>query len=227
MVNTKHFDNCIVEQSMINGLKTNLKDAIEYAGAKVSKSECLWKYPEIIRDNLIAKSINNINLLGKDVINITKEHDNNNEIIYNISTIYDTNNIERPNYALPSDSWGDSISINTIFNDLFKNILPAVRGVYAGDMIVTSNDGIDNEWYNNLFDKKGCKHDLQPNSKYLRLYLTCQAEPLYILINSTITDVTGSYNIKSSDTVNLIIDNTNTLSAHISCITTEQINDIY
>jgi hypothetical protein len=43
---------------MLNGLQMNLKNAIEYVGGKVEKSDCLWEYPEIIRNSLT--SINNI-----------------------------------------------------------------------------------------------------------------------------------------------------------------------
>ena len=222
--NTKHID-CIVEHSLLNGLQNNLKHAIEYAGANVSKSDCIWQYPEIIKNNLVAKSINNINLLGKDVINISRETTDS-EIVYNVSTKYDTTAVDRPNYAEESTTWTDTMSVDKVFNDLFKTILPAVRGVHAGDIITTNSDGIDNQWQNTLFNVTGIKTGLEPNAKYLRLYLTCQSEPLYIYINGAITDVTGGYNIKSSDTVSLVIDETNTLSAHISCITNDQIDSI-
>ena len=49
MSKTQHkqeHNNCIVEHSMLNGLQNNLKNAIEYAGAHVSKKDCLWEYPE-------------------------------------------------------------------------------------------------------------------------------------------------------------------------------------
>lgn len=59
MAKTQHtHSDCIAEQSMLNGLQMNLKKAIEYAGGKVEKSDCLWEYPEIIRNSLT--SINNI-----------------------------------------------------------------------------------------------------------------------------------------------------------------------
>lgn len=222
----QHSSDCIIEQSMLNGLQMNLKDAIEYAGVKVSKSDCLWQYPEIIRDNLIAKSITNINLLGNDVIHVARSSDDN-EIIYTVSTIYDTSGVKRPDYAHPSNVWADEMTVDTVFNDLFKNILPAVRGVHAGDVTTTDTNGNDTtEWHNTLFNKTGLKTDLQPNTNYLRLYLTCQAEPLYILISSAITNTTCSYNVKDSDTVMLQIDKNNTLTAHISCITKDQIDNI-
>lgn len=220
--------NCIVEHSMLNGLQMNLKDAIEYAGANVSNDDCLWQYPEIIRDNLIAKTINSVNILGQDIIKVTKTSNNDNIFEYNISTIYDTKDIKRPNYASNNDSWGDSISIDNVFNDLFNNILPSVRGIHAGDMTTTNELGNDNKiWNNTLFNKIGTKTDLVPNAKYLRLYLTCQAEPIYILIDSAISNTTNGYNVKDSDTVNFVIDDKNmTLTANILSITNEQIDSI-
>lgn len=56
--NIQQHSDCIIEQSMLNGLQVNLKNAIESVGVNVPKSHCLWQYPEIIRNNLTA--INNI-----------------------------------------------------------------------------------------------------------------------------------------------------------------------
>lgn len=227
MSKTQHkqeFSNCIVEHSMLAGLQNNLKNAIEYAGANVSRNDCLWEYPEIIRTQLIAKAINNINILGNDIINVSRDTEDNN-IIYNISTIYDTTEIELPKYVNPSNNWKDYMSIDKVFKELFNNILPAVKGIHAGDITSTDNEGNDTkQWNNTLFNKTGNKSGLVANSNYLRLYLTSQAEPLYIHINGIITDPNIGYNVKNSDTVDLIIDENNTLSAHISCITSEQID---
>jgi hypothetical protein len=228
MAKTHKYSDCIVEHSMLNGLKMNLKNAIEYAGISVSNSECLWQYPEIIKNNLVAKSINNINLLGKDIIKISRTTDEN-EIIYNVSTVFDTKDIERPNYASASNNWSGEMSVDSVFKDLFENILPSVRGIHAGGMTKTDLNGADiNSWNNTLFNKTGNKIGLYPNANYLRLYLTCQAEPLYIFISSSITDITGgyNYNISNSDTVNFNIDEENTLTAHVSCITNEQIEQL-
>ena len=216
----------IIDNSMRNGLQMNLKDAMEDVGAIVPESACLWEYPEIIRQNLIAKTITNVNIIGSDIINISKSSDNT---TYNISTLYDTTNITRPIYSKPLNNSTDKLlSVDKIFDDLFKNILPEVRGVHSGDITTTDLNGTDNKlWINTLFNTNGVKHGLNPNSKYLRLYLTCQSEPIYILINSDITDLTNGYNVKNSDTITFEIDNTNmTLTANIACITQEQINSI-
>jgi hypothetical protein len=223
----KHFDG-VIGNSMKNGLQINLKDAIEDAGAKVSSSACLWQYPEIIRNNLVAKTVSGINLLGKDIINVYTSNENG-EQTYNISTIFDTSSVQRPKYAENNPAWGSEMSVDNIFSDLFTNILPAIRGIHAGDMTVTDGAGNDTkQWHNTLFNIYGYKSGLLASSKYLRIYLTCQAEPLYIFIDSAVSDLTNGYNVKDSDTVQFELDNTNmTLSAHINCITSEQLNSIY
>lgn len=217
----------IMDNSMQNGLQINLKDAIEDVGGFVPESACLWQYPEIIRKNLSAKAVNNINVKGKDVINIYKTTDNG-EDVYNISTIYDTSNIERPIYSDFSTSWSDEMSVDKVFTDLFNNILPAVRGVHAGDITVTDGSGTDTKkWINTLFNKSGYKNGLIASSKYLRLYMTHQAEPLYIFIDSAINDLTKGYNAINSDTVEFELDDVNmTMKAHVSYITNEQITSL-
>lgn len=223
---SNYFD-CILNNSMQTGLQNNLKDAIEDVGAKVPSSACLWEYPEIIRKNLVANTISNVNLKSHDIINIYKTLEDD-EIKYNISTSYNTNNIPHPNYALDNEEWGNKLSVDKIFDDLFLNILPNVRGVYSGDMTNTNENGDDiKEWNNELFNKTGNKIGLKPNSNYLRLYLTCQAEPIYIYITDSISDLSKGYNIKNSETVTFDIDEDNmTISAHILCISDEQINNI-
>jgi hypothetical protein len=120
------------------------------------------------------------------------------------------------------------MTVDKVFDDLFANILPAVRGVHAGDMTTTDGSGTDTKtWNNTLFNMSGTKTGLQPSSKYLRLYLTCQAEPLYIYTSSAVSDLTNGYNVQNSDTVSFELNqDTMTMKAHISCITNEQINKI-
>lgn len=221
----KHFGG-VLDNSMQNGLQMNLKDAIEDVGVKVPNSACLWQYPEIIRKNLIANTLTNVNLRGGDVIHITSTSEDN-SFVYDISTKYDTYDVSRPNYAT-GNGWDDEMSVDKVFDDLFKNILPAVRGVHAGDMTTTDGSGTDTKtWTNTLFDISGTKTGLQPSSKYLRLYLTCQAEPIYIYTSSAVSDLTNGYNVQNSDTVSFELNqDTMTMKAHISCITSEQINKI-
>lgn len=225
---TKH-KNCnnngIIDSSMKNGFQMNLKDAIEDAGVKIPNSACLWEYPEIIRKNLSAKTINRLNITGKDIINIYKETQEG-EDLYNISTIYDTSNIEKPIYSTSDNSvWSDKMSVDQVFTELFTNILPVVKGVHAGDMTVTDGAGKDTKtWVNTLFNKSGVKEGLLPSSKYLRLYLTHQSEPLYIYIDSAVTDLTKGYNVVNSDTITFELDDINmTMKAHVELITNEQI----
>lgn len=217
----------IINNSMHNGLQINLKDAIKDVGGIVPENACLWQYPEIIRKCLVAKTIANINLFGKDIINISTSS-NDEDLVYNISTSIDTSSLSRPNYANSNTDWNTNMSADMVFADLFDNILPAVRGIHAGDMTTTDGSGNDIKlWDNTLFNKKGNKSGLLPTSKYLRLYLTSQPEPIYVFIDSAVSDLTKGYNIKDSDTVSFSVDDVNmTLSAHISCITNEQLNSI-
>lgn len=217
----------ILDTSMKNGFKMNLKDAIEDVGVKVSDSTCLWEYPEIIRKNLSSNAINKINLKGKDIIRISNERENC-EDVYSISTVYDTSNVNKPIYSNSSDTWGGEMSVDQVFTELFDNILPNVRGVHAGDMTVTDGAGNDTkEWLNTLFSKSGYKTGLIASSKYLRLYLTHQAEPLYIHIDGAVTDLTKGYNVVNSDTVSFELDDINmTMKAHVAYITSEQISNL-
>lgn len=214
----------VIGNSMKNGLQINLKDAIEDAGVKVPSSTCLWQYPEIIRKNLIAKTVSKINIFGKDIISISSTSDDNSQT-YNISTIYDTKNVSRPNFANANTKWGKELSVDEIFNDLFSNILPVVRGVLAADMTVTDGSGVDTkEWNNTLFKETGIKTGLDATSKYLRLYLTCQAEPLFIYIDSAVKNLTNGYNVESSDSIEFMLDDENMkLTAHVASITEEQL----
>jgi hypothetical protein len=217
----------IIDNSMKNGLQINLKDAIEDVGVKVPDSTCLWEYPEVIRKNLIAKTISNINLKGKDMISITPVS-NDNDMTYEISTSIDTSSLSRPNYAKSNSGWGNSMNGVELVKDLFTNILPAVRGVHSGDVSVTDPDGVDSQdWVNPAFNLSGRKTGLEPNSRYIRLYMTCQAEPVFINMGNVVKDLTGGYNIKNSDTVIYELNETDmTLSTHINVITDSQMNEL-
>lgn len=217
----------VLENSISTGLKTNLQNAMSNVGVKVPSSTGLWQYPDIIRNNLVSKTVTGINILGKDIINIDSKVENN-ILTYNLSTIFDTYTVNRPNYAFENTKWGKNWSVQDVFNDLFNNILPAVRGVYAGDITITNINGEDTtEWKHELFNQTGIKTNLQPTSKYIRLYLTCQPEPLYIRFSSLIEDVTGGYNVKSSETVHFDInDIDNTITAHINIINDSQLTEL-
>lgn len=212
----------VLNSSMSTGLQNNLKDAIQDVGGQVPESACLWEYPEIIRKNLIAKTVSVLNIKGADIIKVTGDDINN----YVISTEVDKTTLPRPNYAKPDENHSETASVDEIFRDLFTNILPSVRGLHAADITRTNNVGIDiSDWHNTLFNAKGRKSGLQPNSKYLRIYLTCQAEPLFIFIDAVLDSTINGYNIVDSDTVDFELNDDNmTLTAHISCINTDHIN---
>lgn len=224
--------NSILENSINTGVKANLTAAINNAGITVPKDAGIWEYPEIIRKNLISKTVTGVNILGKDIINIDIAHSTNAEgkdiCEYTLSTIFDTNGIPRPNYAEVSRHWGKNFTVEEVFDDLFRNILPGVRGVHAGDMTRTDIEGNDTtEWNNTLFNKKGNKTGLEPTSRYIRLYLTCQAEPIFINVGNMVKDTTNGYNVVSSDTVKMEVNDTNnSISAHINIINDTQLMDL-
>lgn len=217
----------VLENSINQGLKSNLKNAIEGAGVRVSSNTGLWQYPEIIRNKMAVNTVNNINLVGGDCINVSYTADGD-LLTYEISTSLDTYELKRPKWASDNNQWGKKLSVQNIFDDLFANILPNIRGVYAGDMTSTDYNGNDmTEWKNELFGVSGWKTGLKQSSRYLRLYLTSQHEPLYICVASNIEDITGGYNIGDSDTVSFSVDDGNgVLTAHVSIITDEQLKSI-
>lgn len=217
----------VLENSINQGLKNNLKNAMEGAGVKVSSNTGLWQYPEIIRKKMAVNTVNGINLIGDDCINISYTVDND-ILTYEISTSLDTYELKRPNWVKDNSQWGKKLSVQNIFDDLFANILPSVRGVYAGDMTSTDYNGNDmTEWHNELFGVKGSKSGLKQSSRYLRLYLTSQHEPLYICVASNIEDITGGYNVGDSDTVSFVVDDgIGVLTAHINVISDEQLKSI-
>lgn len=209
------------------GLQNNLKNAITDAGVKVPASAGLWHYPDIIRQNLVSKTVTGLNILGGDVINIKTNVDND-IITYNISTVFDTYGVPRPNYAWENTKWGKEATVKEVFDDLFTNILPAVKGVHAGDMTITDLSGNDTRiWENTLFNQTGQKTGLEPTARYIRLYLTCQPEPIYINIGNLLEEITNGYNVASSDTVTFEVDDmNNTLYAHINVINESQLKEL-
>lgn len=217
----------VLENSINQGLKHNLKDAMKTVGVKVDSNTGLWQYPDIIRNKMAANTINGINIAGKDCIKITSSVEND-IITYEISTSIDSNNLERPEWTKENNKWNSQLSIQDVFNDLFSNILPSIRGVYAGDITSTDINGNDTkEWRHELFGTSGWKTGLNINSRYLRLYLTSQNEPIYIHISSMVEEITGGYNVANSDTVTFNIDNENKkITAHIGVISKSQLDSI-
>lgn len=217
----------VLENSINTGLKNNLDNAITNAGVKIPANVGLWEYPDIIRKNLVSKTVTGINILGKDIINIDTTSDGE-VLTYKLSTAYDTFGVEYPNFAESDKNWGNKLSVESVLDNLFDKILPAIRGVHAGDVTTTDLDGNDlNEWHHSLFNQTGFKTGLEPTSRYIRLYLTCQAEPLFINIGNLVKDYTNGYNVKSSDTVEFIVDIDNSeITAHINIINDNQLEEL-
>lgn len=217
----------VLENSINHGLKNNLKRAMEGAGVKVASNTGLWQYPEIIRKKMAVNTVNGINLIGGDCIKIIPTVEND-IINYEISTSVETYKLNRPIWANPNNKWDSDFTVQALFDDLFANILPSVRGVYAGDITSSDYSGADTkEWRNELFGVSGWKTGLKQSSRYLRLYLTSQHEPLYICIGSFIEDITGGYNIGDSDTVSFEVDDASQkMTAHVAIISDEQLRSI-
>jgi hypothetical protein len=217
----------VLENSINQGLKHNLKNAIEGVGVKIPSSTGLWQYPDIIRNKMAVNTVNGINIVGGDCIKISYTVDND-ILNYEISTSIDSYKLNRPKWANANNKWDKELSVQDIFDDLFANILPNIRGVYAGDMTSSDYNGNDTtEWRNELFGVSGHKTGLKQSSRYLRLYLTSQHEPLYICTGSYIEEITGGYNVTDSDTVTFAIDDENQkLTAHVNIISNEQLQSI-
>ena len=217
----------ILENSINQGLKNNFKNAMSGAGVAVSSDVGLWQYPEIIRNKMAVNTVNGINIVGNDCIKISYTVDND-VVYYEIGTSIDSYKLNRPKWAGVNNNWDKDITVQQLFDDLFANILPNIKGVFAGDMTSTDNDGNDTkEWKNELYGVSGNKTGLKNNSRYLRLYLTSQHEPLYIYTGSYLEDLTGSYNVQDSETVSFEVDAKNhKLTAHIGIISQEQLNSI-
>ena len=217
----------VLENSINQGLKNNLKNAMSGAGVKVNSDTGLWQYPEIIRNKMAVNTVNGINLVGGDCIKISYTVEND-VINYEIGTSVDSYKLKRPVWANENTKWDNYLTVQNIFDDLFANILPNIKGVYAGDMTSSDYDGNDTkEWKNELFGVSGWKTGLKQSARYLRLYLTSQHEPLYIHTGSYIEEITGGYNVTDSDTVSFVVDDKNQkMTAHISVISNEQLKSI-
>lgn len=217
----------VLENSINQGLKNNLKHAMEGAGVKVASNTGLWQYPEIIRNKMAVNTVNNINIVGGDCINVSYTADGD-LLTYEISTSLDTYELKRPKWASDNNQWGKKLSVQNIFDDMFANILPSIRGVYAGDMTSTDYYGNDlTEWKHELFGVSGHKTGLKQSSRYLRLYLTSQHEPLFICVASNIEDITGGYNVGDSDTVSFVVDDgIGVMTAHVNVISDEQLTEL-
>lgn len=218
-------DHGVLDTSMKIGFQTNLKDAIEDCGVHVPSSLCLWQYPELIRKNLAATTIGNINIKGKDIINISTSNENN-ELVYTLSTVYDTSDIDRPNYAKTNKNWGDEMNVKSVLTDLFTNILPEVKGIHSGDTVDTDGSGKETiSWNNTLFNVYGTKQGLKPTSRYIRLYLTSQPEPIYIYMGSIDSGLANGYEIVDSPSTNIILDaETKVIKVDVSSIDKSQID---
>jgi hypothetical protein len=169
-----------------NATTHNIKNALNEVGVKTSDNFSINNLPDIIRENLISNTVNDIKIKGGDDITITPVYENN-AITYVINTNIDTFGFKRPKHIQTNDNFGNELNSQLMFDDLYNNILPNIKGVYDGDITVTDDKGNDTKrWLNMYFEYTGKKTGLIPNTKYLRLYLTSQYEPLYIELTSIV-----------------------------------------
>lgn len=159
---------------MFNGLEENLKNVIINNGGDVT-DKCIWEYPNII-DDMFKNTINNINILAGDGIEIIKD-DNGNYIISSKPTAENIHidTIDAPEYSGIS-TWPEGTILQNILEDLFYKVLPKVPSVTKGDVIITDENG------NDRFAPESSTYidSLTPNTKYLRLFLVSQVDPIYI-----------------------------------------------
>ena len=142
MANKGSLFDSVLENSINVGLQSNLKNAIENAGVHVPANAGLWHYPEIIRKNLVSKTVTGINIIGSDIINIDTSSDGD-ILTYKLSTVIDTNGTKRPNYAKNNNKWGKELTVKEVFDDLFTNILPASSIIIALNNLYGKNSDVE------------------------------------------------------------------------------------
>ena len=178
----------ITETTLVNGIEQKIKNAIVDVGGRINYNANLSDVPNIIRNTLVGNKVNGVILKGAGDVKISPTT-HQDVVTYTISTDVDTFMMKRPYYASNNLKFGNMMSSQELFNDLFDNVLNNVKGVYDGDITKTDSSGNDiNIWSNTYYECIGNKYGLVPNAKYLRLYLTSQPEPLYILIDTDIVD---------------------------------------
>ena len=118
--------NYIVENSMLTGLQNNLKDAIETAGVDVSADDCIWQYPKIIKDNLVATDfvspIMGVQIAGNDVELINRKANIKLERIDEEYSDCDCGKIEKRTSIVLKDAANSNKAISKIdLSDLYKD----------------------------------------------------------------------------------------------------------
>lgn len=170
----------LTEHTLLNGLEENLKDAIEDVGGKIPLDSCIWKYPEIIRQQLIKNTIDDLVIQGSNGIKVVEDPNNTFTISFNGSAehVY-VNNIEAPDFT-DIDCWKDGTSVQSVLEDLMYKVIPNIPTVTKGDIILT------NEYGQDLFSPSTNDEyvrSLSPNTYYLRLFVYYQKNPIYISLD--------------------------------------------
>lgn len=164
----------LAEHSMMNNFVDSIDEAIKYVGGDTSKVQCLYDYPQIIKEQLIAGFGGDFSLVEGSGIKITKDGTQyiisaNSDAILNSSLLY-------KDVIIPQGS-----SIQKTFETIFESILPIIPSIISGSIITTDDEG-SNQYQHPNYDPEiiRIKKGLNPNTKYLRIFIASQEEPIYI-----------------------------------------------
>lgn len=184
--------NNIVEQTAINKIITNIDEAITDVGGDTSKAEKPCDYSDIIREQLVVKGGElPIGELAEGPGIVISKKDN----IYTIAATGEALTTIPLSPTYPND---EDIPAGTPIQDilvrLFDVILPSIPSLLKGDIITAASNGTDQ--YNHPKFGDGITSGLNPNEKYIRMFIFSQKEPIYIncqgLGGGSVSDITVS-----------------------------------
>ena len=195
----------LTEHTMLNGLEENLKNAIEYAGGYIPANTSIWKYPEIIRQQMgVGKKFD---VIGKDGINVTIDDNGNFVISLDNNNIQTTENITIDAIDAPSfsgiETWPEGYPLQDLLEDLFYKVIPNIPSVTKGDIIITDENGNDP-----FGGPQDYINSMKPNTMYMRIFVSSQIDPIYISLEQITTGGTdiNLSNYYTKDQVNAKID---------------------
>ncbi len=161
----------LTNQVVINNFAKDISDAINEVGGDTSSVTHLCDYARIIREQLLSANAD-VDYIAGQGINITK-----NGTKFVISANSDATLTDKLN------NFDKGTTIQSVLGELFSDILPKLPSVLKGDVVVSDNNGHDQYQYPTDFPPVlYVKTGLNPNSIYMRLFLSSQKEPIYILM---------------------------------------------
>lgn len=167
----------LTDQVVINNFVNSVDEAIKAVGGDTSSVQYLCDYPRIIREQLLASGVN-VELVEGDGIKITK--DGASYIISANSEAKISSGFTFGDNVIPQES-----TIQSVFEQLFNNILHEIPSIISGDIIITSELGTDQYQHPNYDpDIIRVKKGLKIKTLYLRIYISSQEEPIYIPLDA-------------------------------------------